>query len=169
MFYFRWQQGPLTKLPDYTQTIDLSAIKAKGIQGVIITYPLDPYKGLLKDSTEIRYFLDRAKSADINVIVELQPTTSKTWFELSESKNDNYSDYYIWAKGKDEKTPPNNWVNILFFCKNEPNITSNSSSVQTTSRLGSTLRHVENTTTLVTANLISTFAIKRSSMSSPMS
>lgn len=86
---------------------ELQELKASGIQGVIIPGPLDTYAPI-NDSTDLIDFLKRAKEADVNVIVELKPGSSKKWFD-----DFAYFDYYIWAKSKSEGEYPNNWVSLF--------------------------------------------------------
>jgi alpha-glucosidase len=80
---------------------------------------VDPIFGKLSDMKKL---VIKAHKYKIKIIVDLVPNHSSDeheWFRQSrQSKEDKYSDWYIWrdAKGQDEKgnpIPPNNWLDIF--------------------------------------------------------
>lgn len=51
----------------------------------------------------------------LKVILDFVPNHTSDeheWFQKSVKKEDGYENYYVWADGKDKKTPPNNWVGV---------------------------------------------------------
>ncbi|KAF5297103.1 hypothetical protein FQA39_LY02683 [Lamprigera yunnana] len=110
-----WEQGPLTEVEPDTTLEELMQLKRNGVQGVIVNWSEDAYTSV-NVSKKFLTFLERATSAEINLIVDLKVATSSKWFTKAEDNEDNgeYLDYYIWAspKATDEKgshTEPNNW------------------------------------------------------------
>lgn len=105
----------------------MQQLKDKGIQGVIITWPNDAYKPVAEMDSFVG-LLESGKNVDINVIVDLKPGVSSTWFDQSEKEGEEgvYSDYYIWGPAAYNSSgaliEPNNWVSfvtrlIRFFTK----------------------------------------------------
>lgn len=92
-----------------------------GIKGVIVSWLEDTYKPL-NDSEIFTDFLKATKEMNVSVIVSLSPGCSSVWFERSEGKDDNFTDYYIWTDSKGQNAsgnpePPNNWVFSLNYFK----------------------------------------------------
>jgi alpha-glucosidase len=80
---------------------------------------VDPIFGNLKDADRL---IDEAHARNIKVIIDLVPNHTSdehSWFRQSrQSKEDTYSDWYIWRdpKGHDKQgnpIPPNNWVEVI--------------------------------------------------------
>lgn len=107
---FRWEQGPLTEVQVDLSEEKLTEIKLAGIQGVIVDYDsTDAYNILKNDSDKFALFMEKANKSDINVIVSLNPVTSRYYFEDFEKKYDNVSDYYIWHTKNAKGEVPTNW------------------------------------------------------------
>ncbi|XP_011051033.1 PREDICTED: maltase 1-like [Acromyrmex echinatior] len=76
---------------------------------------IDPIFGSLKD---FKALLARAKKLGLKVVLDLVPnhTSDKhIWFQKALQGHKKYKNYYIWADGRnnDDKTPPNNWINVF--------------------------------------------------------
>lgn len=80
---------------------------------------VDPIFGTLKDMEKL---IKEAHKRDIRIMADLVPNHTSDeheWFRQSkQSKEDPYSDWYIWrdAKGHDKHgnpLPPNNWIEVL--------------------------------------------------------
>jgi glycosidase len=61
-------------------------------------------------------------STDIKVVLDYVPnhtSNESEWFVKASSKDEYYSDWYIWENGHidstGERKPPNNWVRLLTF------------------------------------------------------
>ncbi|KAK4884377.1 hypothetical protein RN001_000648 [Aquatica leii] len=107
-----WEQGPLTELEADATTDELKQLKENGLQGVIVSWPEDVYVPV-NESTKFLTFLQRAKDAEINVIVDLKIGSSSKWFSRAENEEE-YEDFYIWGAPKPaddngRPMPPNNW------------------------------------------------------------
>ncbi|KRT85530.1 hypothetical protein AMK59_1880, partial [Oryctes borbonicus] len=106
-----WEEGPLTEVNTKITTDELKTLKSRGINGVIADWTLDALK-TLDDSADFKSLLQKAKDADIDLIVGIEPGTSSLYFNDSEAKDDTYVNYYIWQnnpKGNSTE-PPNNWL-----------------------------------------------------------
>ncbi|KAF2905863.1 hypothetical protein ILUMI_00304 [Ignelater luminosus] len=110
-----WEEGPLTEVELETTANELKELKEQGVQGVIVTWPGDSYQ-MYNESSSFMTFLQRAKDTETNIIIDLKPGTSRTWFVRSEDEGDDgdFNNYYIWALPKgfnDSNNPiePNNW------------------------------------------------------------
>ncbi|MBR6114369.1 MAG: alpha-glucosidase [Oscillospiraceae bacterium] len=60
--------------------------------------------------------LDGAHERGIRVVMDLvvnHTSDEHPWFQASRRGEEPYKDYYIWRKGADEKTPPNNWDSLF--------------------------------------------------------
>ena len=75
---------------------------------------IDPLFGTLDDFKEL---LHKAHEREINVMLDFVPNhTSEQheWFKQSrQSREGQYSDYYVWRDPKPDGTPPNNWLSIF--------------------------------------------------------
>lgn len=75
---------------------------------------IDPQYGTMEDFDEL---VTEASRRNIRVIMDLvlNHTSDKhPWFVESASSKDNPKrNWYVWRDGKDEKTPPNNWLNRI--------------------------------------------------------
>ena len=75
---------------------------------------VDPMFGSLADFDKL---IDTAHKLDIKVIIDqvLSHTADQhPWFEQSRQSRDNEkSDWYVWADPKPDGTPPNNWLSIF--------------------------------------------------------
>ena len=108
----------------------LPYIKSLGVDGIWFSplypspnadygYDISDYKNIHPDYGDLEQFqkvLDRAHSLGLKVIMDLvvnHTSDEHPWFLESKKSRDNpYSDYYIWRDGKNGKLP-NNW-NSLF-------------------------------------------------------
>lgn len=94
--------SPVSPSPDYDFGYDVSDY-----------YGIDPKFGTLDDYKEL---LRQAHSRDIRVILDLvlnHSSIEHPWFKASQESRDNpYSDYYLWRDGKNGKKP-NNWFSIF--------------------------------------------------------
>jgi solute carrier family 3 protein 2 len=110
-----WEKGPLAELED-TNPEQINKLKELGVTGVIIQWPEDAYTSFDQNHEFVKT-IKHYKDPEVNVIVELEPGTSKIWFNESESQNSEFGDYYIWKQPKivnnaDGPQPPNNWVTV---------------------------------------------------------
>ncbi len=75
---------------------------------------IDPMFGTLDDFDRM---LDAAHAAGVKVMIDLVLSHSSEqheWFEQSRQSRDNdKSDWYVWADPKPDGTPPNNWLSIF--------------------------------------------------------
>lgn len=46
-------------------------------------------------------------------IVPNHTSDKHIWFQKALQGDEKYKNYYVWAKGKDNKTPPNNWISVF--------------------------------------------------------
>lgn len=112
-----WEQGPLTEVPADINLETLKSEKLAGFKGFILPWTEDTYLNTISDTHQIVKLLQAAKANDTKIIVEVDPSTSQSWFDQSESKDPVFDNYYIWKKPKDgsaedKPEPPNNWVLI---------------------------------------------------------
>ncbi|XP_059058229.1 neutral and basic amino acid transport protein rBAT isoform X2 [Achroia grisella] len=121
-----FEKGPLVDMTLTKTYADieehLKLIQDSKVQGIFIDVPLT-YEVL--DQTEpieqFKAFLVKAKQYGTKVIVDLTPNfvfNTSRWFELSVNRTGEYTDYFIWAKGKGfssngSRQEPNNWVSTL--------------------------------------------------------
>jgi len=72
-----------------------------------------PIFGTLTDFDEL---VLEAHKRDIKIIIDFVPNHSSDkheWFiESSSNRNNQKSNYYVWKDGKEDRTPPNNWISI---------------------------------------------------------
>lgn len=75
---------------------------------------VDPIFGTLADLEEL---FKIANSKGIKIILDFVPNHSSEeheWFQKSIKREGKYTDYYIWADGRNNNTePPNNWLSIF--------------------------------------------------------
>ncbi len=75
---------------------------------------IDPIFGDLDDFDQL---IEQAHKRNIKIIIDqvLSHTSDQhAWFiESRESKNNDKSDWYVWADAKDDGTQPNNWLSIF--------------------------------------------------------
>ncbi|XP_019873780.1 uncharacterized protein LOC109601911 [Aethina tumida] len=112
-----WEQGPLTEVPSDINLETLKSEKLAGFKGFILPWTEDTYSNTISDTHQIVKLLQAAKANDTKIIVEVDPSTSQSWFEQSESKDPVFDNYYIWKKPKDgsaedKPEPPNNWKKV---------------------------------------------------------
>ena len=73
-----------------------------------------PIFGTLTDFDEL---VLEAHKRDIKIIIDFVPNHSSDkheWFiESSSNRNNQKSDYYVWKEGKENRTPPNNWICVI--------------------------------------------------------
>ncbi|XP_031625656.1 maltase A1-like [Contarinia nasturtii] len=78
-------------------------------------YEIDPVFGTMKDMEDL---FREAKKRNLKIILDFVPnhTSEKCdWFKKSVKREGKYTDYYIWADGKNNNTePPNNWVSRFY-------------------------------------------------------
>ena len=76
---------------------------------------IDPMFGTLADFKEL---LEKAHSLSLKVIIDQvysHTSDEHEWFKQSRSSKDNdKSDYYVWADAKPDGTPPNNWQSVFY-------------------------------------------------------
>ncbi|GAB3550077.1 alpha-amylase family glycosyl hydrolase [Noviherbaspirillum agri] len=74
---------------------------------------VDPIFGTMAD---FKSLMKRAKSLEIGVIVDMvisHTSEEHSWFKLSRARENNKSDWYLWADPKPDGSPPNNWVSVF--------------------------------------------------------
>ncbi|KAJ8731785.1 hypothetical protein PYW08_014515 [Mythimna loreyi] len=59
-----------------------------------------------------------AKRLGVRIVLDYVPnhtSPESTWFKLSQNRTGKYTDYYVWADGKnnDSTTPPSNWISVF--------------------------------------------------------
>ncbi|KAL0125452.1 hypothetical protein PUN28_004517 [Cardiocondyla obscurior] len=60
--------------------------------------------------------IEKAKKIGLKVILDLVPNHTSDehyWFQMSLNRTGKYKDYYIWADGKKNNQPPNNWISVF--------------------------------------------------------
>ena len=115
-------QGIIAKLP-YIKSLGVDAIwispffksPMKDFGYDISDYrDVDPMFGTMDDFDQL---MAKAKLLDIKVIIDqvLSHTSDQhAWFlESKESKDNDKSDWYVWADANEDGTPPNNWLSIF--------------------------------------------------------
>jgi alpha-glucosidase len=75
---------------------------------------VDPIFGSLEDAKDL---IDQAHILEIRVLIDLvisHTSDQHSWFKESRSSRDNdKSDYYVWAEPLPDGSPPNNWLSIF--------------------------------------------------------
>ncbi|WP_170464801.1 alpha-glucosidase [Ruegeria arenilitoris] len=75
---------------------------------------VDPMFGTMADFKEL---LDQAHARDLKIMIDLvlsHTSDQHPWFKESRSSRENdKSDWYVWADPKPDGTPPNNWLSIF--------------------------------------------------------
>lgn len=125
------EKGPLVEVDDvtYDEIVPmLPQLQTSKIQGIFIDVPTYEY-GTPSVIDKFKSFVEKAKEYGIKVIVDLIPnyvSIDNDWFQKSVKKEAPYTDYFVWAAGKDyvnnTQNPPNNWIsveNIPAWTKNE--------------------------------------------------
>ena len=115
-------QGIISKL-DYLQSLGIGAIwltpiyeSPMGDNGYDVAdyYAINPLYGTMADMDQL---LAAAERHGIKIVMDLvvNHTSNKCpWFlDSSSSKNNEYSDWYIWRDADKEGGPPNNWGSIF--------------------------------------------------------
>jgi alpha-glucosidase len=77
-------------------------------------YIVDPIFGTVSD---VQRLIQEAHHRSIKVILDFVPNHTSDqhpWFEAAQSSvNDPKRDWYTWRNGKDEHSPPNNWLSVF--------------------------------------------------------
>ena len=77
-------------------------------------YDVDPLFGSLDDFDKLR---EKADSLDLKIMVDMvlnHTSDQHEWFKQSASSKDNdKSDWYVWADASADGTPPNNWISVF--------------------------------------------------------
>ncbi|XP_018319913.1 maltase A1-like [Agrilus planipennis] len=63
--------------------------------------------------SDLERLIKAAHELGIKVILDFVPNHTSdqhVWFQLSKNKTKGYEDYFIWRKGYNSTTPPNNWL-----------------------------------------------------------
>ncbi|XP_050354339.1 uncharacterized protein LOC126776096 [Nymphalis io] len=128
-----YEKGPLvdmSSVEDYREVESALPLMEKSkVAGIFAFACKDSYE-VLDDPTcidQFKEFVAKAKKFGVKVIVDLTAnfvSKSHKWFQLSENRSSEYSDYFVWAKGHEydpekpstQPEPPNKWVSTL----NEP-------------------------------------------------
>ncbi|WP_144208352.1 alpha-glucosidase [Shewanella donghaensis] len=118
-------QGIITKL-DYIASLNVDAIwispffksPMKDFGYDISDYlDVDPMFGTMKDFDEL---IEKAHKLNIKIVIDqvLSHTSDEhAWFKQSKLSRDNdKSDWYVWADPQDDGTAPNNWLAIFGGC-----------------------------------------------------
>lgn len=76
---------------------------------------INPEYGTLDDFKEV---LDKAHSLGLKIVMDLvinHTSNQHEWFKKSVKREEPYTDFYIWRKGKGKngKRPPNNWMSTF--------------------------------------------------------
>ncbi|MCQ2461726.1 MAG: alpha-glucosidase [Clostridia bacterium] len=113
--------GVLEKL-DYIKSLGANAIWFSPIYpspNADWGYDISDYKDIHPDFGDLDLFkkiVDEAHKRDMKIIMDLvvnHTSSEHYWFKESKKSKDNpYSDYYIWKDGKNGG-PPNNWLSIF--------------------------------------------------------
>lgn len=75
-------------------------------------YSIEDMYGSVEDLKEL---INKAHEVGIKIILDFVPNHTSNlhkWFQESESGNEEYKDYYVWANAKEDGSPPNNWVSF---------------------------------------------------------
>lgn len=74
---------------------------------------VDPIFGTMAD---FKSLMKRAKAMGLGVIVDMvisHTSEEHAWFRQSRARQNNKSDWYLWADPKPDGSPPNNWVSVF--------------------------------------------------------
>ncbi len=74
---------------------------------------VDPIFGTMDDFKSV---MRRAKSLGLGVIVDMvisHTSEEHSWFKQSRARENDKSDWYLWADPKPDGSPPNNWVSVF--------------------------------------------------------
>ena len=74
---------------------------------------VDPIFGSMDD---FKSLMKRAKSLGLGIIVDMvisHTSEEHSWFKQSRARENNKSDWYLWADPKPDGSPPNNWVSVF--------------------------------------------------------
>ncbi len=74
---------------------------------------VDPIFGTMDD---FKSLMKHAKALDLGIIVDMvisHTSEEHAWFKQSRQKEDDKSDWYLWADPKPDGSPPNNWVSVF--------------------------------------------------------
>ncbi|VVC87665.1 unnamed protein product [Leptidea sinapis] len=105
-----FEKGPLVDLSsEDLQAVeaDLPLLQSAHVAGAFVVPCKDSYAVLEDNSSCLQAFKDfvgKAKKLGVKVIVDLTAnfvSTSHQWFQLSENRSEPFSDYFLWAPGKD--------------------------------------------------------------------
>ncbi|CAH2266057.1 uncharacterized protein LOC120631977 isoform X1 [Pararge aegeria] len=129
-----YEKGPLVDfsyVEDYQEVEnDLPLMEKAKVSGIFASACKDTYEVLNESPPaclkQFKEFALKAKSFGVQVIVDLTAnfvSKTHTWFQQSENKTSNFSDYFIWASSNEfnpdepgQRKLPNNWVST----KNAP-------------------------------------------------
>ncbi|XP_034941063.1 neutral and basic amino acid transport protein rBAT-like isoform X2 [Chelonus insularis] len=100
----------------HVQTIALSSI-LKGTSGHV-----EDFKVIKREIGDMQFMKDviaAAKQRDQRIVLEVDPNHSSInhpWFNRSVNREEPYTNYYVWADGKNAadgtRQPPNNWLSV---------------------------------------------------------
>ncbi|XP_050666038.1 neutral and basic amino acid transport protein rBAT isoform X2 [Leptidea sinapis] len=105
-----FEKGPLVDLSsEDLQAVeaDLPLMQSAHVAGAFVVPCKDSYEVLEDNSSCLQAFKDfvgKAKKLGVKVIVDLTAnfvSTSHQWFQLSENRSEPFSNYFLWAPGKD--------------------------------------------------------------------
>ena len=75
---------------------------------------VDPTFGTIEDFDAL---VERAHDMGLKLVIDQvysHTSDQHPWFKESRQSHDNpKADWYVWAKGKDDGTPPNNWISLF--------------------------------------------------------
>jgi alpha-glucosidase len=74
---------------------------------------VDPIFGTMDD---FKSLMRRAKALKLGIIVDMvisHTSEEHAWFKQSRARENNKSDWYLWADPKPDGSPPNNWVSVF--------------------------------------------------------
>jgi alpha-glucosidase len=74
---------------------------------------VDPIFGTMED---LRSMMECARRLQLGVIVDMvisHTSEEHAWFRQSRAKENDKSDWYLWADAKPDGSPPNNWVSVF--------------------------------------------------------
>ncbi|CAH2094294.1 unnamed protein product [Euphydryas editha] len=125
-----YEKGPLvdmSSVEDYSEVeAALPLLEKTQVSGIFAFACKDTYEVLDDPSciNKFKEFVAKAKKFGVKVIVDLTANfVSKThkWFQMSENRSSEYSDYFVWVKGHEydpensstQPKPPNQWVSTL--------------------------------------------------------
>ncbi|WP_052452182.1 alpha-glucosidase [Noviherbaspirillum autotrophicum] len=74
---------------------------------------VDPIFGTMDD---FKSLMKRAKALGLGIIVDMvisHTSEEHAWFRQSRARQNNKSDWYLWADPRPDGSPPNNWVSVF--------------------------------------------------------